>query len=240
MASTAIPKKPLSAQVWMPIMFATVGTSYLLSKTVQAEAARGNLQEPRTQMEVPPTIHDATDKKVIIGLGSRQVSFLKISVYVMAMYARPKDVTMLEKANLWTNASTAMSDVDQAQKMLSHPIDISIRIVPTRPTGAAHLRDGFTRSLLQLMREQAKDLSEDDERHILEAIQDFKAKFPKAKVNKGDEFIFTRTAKGSLQIEFQGEDIGTVDSQWLADNFVMGYVKLDIVKNVLDEAPLHK
>jgi hypothetical protein len=75
--------------------------------------------------------------------------------------------------------------------------------VPTRPTGAAHLRDGFTRSLLQLMREQAKDLSEDDERHILEAIQDFKAKFPKAKVNKGDEFIFTRTAKGSLQIEFQ-------------------------------------
>lgn len=112
----------------MPIMFATVGTSYLLSKTVQAEAARGNLQEPRTQMEVPPTIHDATDKKVIIGLGSRQVSFLKISVYVMAMYARPKDVTMLEKANLWTNASTAMSDVDQAQKMLSHPIDISIRI----------------------------------------------------------------------------------------------------------------
>jgi Chalcone isomerase like len=53
------------------------------------------------------------------------------------------------------------------------------------------------------MREQAKDLSEDDERHILEAIQDFKAKFPKTKVNKGDEFIFTRTAKGGLQIEFQ-------------------------------------
>jgi Chalcone isomerase like len=109
-------------------MFATVGTSYLLSKTVRAEAARGNLQEPRTQMEVPLTIHDATDKKVIIGLGSRQVSFLKINVYVMAMYARPKDVTMLEKATLWTNARTAMSDVDQAQKMLSHPIDISIRI----------------------------------------------------------------------------------------------------------------
>ncbi|KAI8582197.1 hypothetical protein K450DRAFT_227872 [Umbelopsis ramanniana AG] len=53
------------------------------------------------------------------------------------------------------------------------------------------------------MREQAKDLSEDDERRILEAIQDFKAKFPKTKVNKGDEFIFTRTAKGGLQIEFQ-------------------------------------
>jgi hypothetical protein len=38
----------------------------------------------------------------------------------------------------------------------------------------------------------------------------------------------------------QGEDIGTVDSQWLADNFVMGYVKLDIVKNVMEEALLHE
>jgi hypothetical protein len=65
------------------------------------------------------------------------------------------------------------------------------------------LRDGFTRSLLQIMREQTKDLTEDDERQILEAIADFKAKFPKSKVNKGDEFIFTRTADGGLKIEFQ-------------------------------------
>ncbi|KAH8554581.1 chalcone-flavanone isomerase-domain-containing protein [Umbelopsis sp. PMI_123] len=214
MTSTAIPKRTTGAQVWIPIVFSAVGASYLLSSTVQAEAARANLQEPRTQMEVPLTIHDAMDKKIVIGLGSRQVSFLKINVYVMAMYVRPKDVTMLERANLWTNTRTAMSDIDHAKKLLSYPIDISIRIVPTRPTGAAHLRDGFTRSLLQLLHEQSKDLSEDDERQILEAIQDFKSKFPKSK----------------------GEDLGTVKSKWLSDNFVIGYVKLDIVKNVKEEA----
>jgi hypothetical protein len=79
-------------------------------------------------MEFPLTIHDSTDKKVIIGLGSRQVSFLKINVYVMGMYVRPKDAKLLEKANLWTDTATAMSDIDQAQKMLGHPIDICIRI----------------------------------------------------------------------------------------------------------------
>jgi hypothetical protein len=34
----------------------------------------------------------------------------------------------------------------------------------------------------------------------------------------------------------QGEDLGTVKSKWLSDNFVIGYVKLDIVKNVKEEA----
>jgi hypothetical protein len=107
------------------------------------------------------------------------------------------------------------------------------------------------------MREQSKDLTEDDERQILEAIADFKAKFPKSKVNKGDEFIFTRTADGGLKIEFQviycvhnrhtkntrltkfiraqGEDLGTVENKWLGDNFVVGYVKLGIVKNVKED-----
>lgn len=84
------------------------------------------------------------------------------------------------------------------------------------------------------MRDHSKELTEDDERQILEGIQDFKAKFPSTKVNKGDEFIFTRTANGGLKIEFQGKELGTVKNRWVADNFVVGYVKLGIVKNVLE------
>ena len=111
------------------MILTSLGTSFLLSTAVQAEAARtASIQEPRTHMEFPLTIHDSTDKKIIIGLGSRQVSFLKINVYVMGMYVRPKDAKLLEKANLWTDTVTAMSDIDQAQKMLGHPIDICIRI----------------------------------------------------------------------------------------------------------------
>jgi len=240
MASTAIVKRCLGAKAWMPVILTTVGASFLLSNAVEAEAAiTEGIQEPRTLMEFPLSIHDSTDKKVIIGLGSRQVSFLKINVYVMGMYVRPKDAKMLEMASIWTDTSTAMSDLDHAHQMLGQPIDICIRIVPTRPTGAQHLRDGFTRSLLQIMREESKNLTEDDERQILEAIQDFKAKFPKSKVNKGDEFIFTRTAEGGLKIEFQGEDLGTVNNKWLSDNFVVGYVKLGIVKNVMVDVSAH-
>ncbi|KAM3586820.1 Altered inheritance of mitochondria protein 18 mitochondrial [Umbelopsis sp. WA50703] len=216
-----------------------MGTSFLLSNVVQTEAATSEtIEEPMTHMQFPLTIHNGTDQKVILGLGSRQVSFLKLNVYVMGMYVSPKDARVLRKAGIWTDAQAAMDSMDQAQQMLKQPIDIAIRIVPTRATGAQHLRDGFTRSLLQLMHDHSKDLTEEDERQIIEGIQDFKAKFPSSKVNKGDEFIFTRTATGGLKIEFRGKELGIVSNRWVADNFVVGYVKLGIVKNVLENAYL--
>ncbi|KAJ2962147.1 hypothetical protein NQZ79_g2613 [Umbelopsis isabellina] len=237
LTSTTTVKTNTGSTAWMAsVAIAAVGTSFLLSSAVQAEAARSEtIEEPMTNMQFPLTIHNGTDQKVILGLGSRQVSFLKMNVYVMGMYISVKDARVLRKAGIWTDAQAAMDSMDHAQQMLKQPIDIAIRIVPTRATGGQHLRDGFTRSLLQLMRDHSKELTEDDERQILEGIQDFKAKFPSTKVNKGDEFIFTRTANGGLKIEFRGKELGTVKNRWVADNFVVGYVKLGIVKNVLED-----
>lgn len=115
---------------WMaPAAIAAVGASFLLSNAVQAEAARSEtIEEPMTNMQFPLTIHNGTDQKVILGLGSRQVSFLKMNVYVMGMYISVKDARILRKAGIWTDAQAAMDTMDHAQQMLKQPIDIAIRI----------------------------------------------------------------------------------------------------------------
>lgn len=86
------------------------------------------------------------------------------------------------------------------------------------------MRDGFTRSLLQRMRDQSAEMTEDEEREIMQAIQAFKSYFPSAKVKKDTEFVFTKTRDGMLKMEFEGKEMGTVKNKWLAKNFVMGYL----------------
>lgn len=66
-----------------------------------------------------------------------------------------------------------------------------------------HLRDGFTRSLLQRMRDQSQDMSEEEERQVMKAIQEFKSQFPLSNVKKGTEFVFTKTRDGGLKMEYE-------------------------------------
>lgn len=66
-----------------------------------------------------------------------------------------------------------------------------------------HLRDGFTRSLLQRMRDQSHDMSEEKEREVMKAIQEFKSQFPLSNVKKGTEFVFTKTRDGGLKMEYE-------------------------------------
>lgn len=66
-----------------------------------------------------------------------------------------------------------------------------------------HLRDGFTRSLLQRMRDQSHDMSEEEERQVMKAIQEFKSQFPLSNVKKGTEFVFTKTRDGALKMEYE-------------------------------------
>lgn len=85
-----------------------------------------------------------------------------------------------------------------------NPLVIHLSIqVPVRATNTQHLRDGFTRFLLQRMRDQSEHMSEEEEREIMKAIQEFKSNFPAAKVKKDTEFVFTKTRDGGLKIEFE-------------------------------------
>lgn len=73
--------------------------------------------------------------------------------------------------------------------------------MPARGTNTQHLRDGFLRLLMQRMKEQ--DLTEEEEKKILEGIQDFKKNFVSMKVKKDTEFVFTKTSQGGLKMIYE-------------------------------------
>ena len=66
------------------------------------------------------------------------------------------------------------------------------------------------------MRDQ--DLTEDQEREIMKAIQDFKTAFHSGKVKKGAEFVFTKTHDGHLKMEHE---------VWMSLPRLDGYTHID-------------
>ncbi|KAI8344232.1 chalcone isomerase [Chlamydoabsidia padenii] len=194
--------------------------------------------DPDTHLVFPFYLTTNSDWKRLIGLGARQVSFLNINVYVLGMYMKSEDIHQLQLDPKWKHFDKAdfLAKEDLALSLLNQPVDVSIRIVPVRNTNTQHLRDGFTRSLLQRMRQQSKTMTEDEEKEILDAIRDFKTKFVNAKVKKDTEFVFTKTKEGTFKMEYLGKDLGTVNNKWLAVNFIMTYLNPDIPAS---EAALH-
>ncbi|KAF7730538.1 hypothetical protein EC973_001919 [Apophysomyces ossiformis] len=218
----------------MALGSATVGLAAMYftcdQKIVYAEAANtgyaGTVEEPETKISFPVYLNVHSEWKRLIGLGVRQVSFLNINVYVVGLYMRDQDMEKLRALEGWKNfdKSEFLGNEELATGLLEQPYDITVRVVPNRATNTQHLRDGFTRSLLTRMREQSKDLTEEQEAEILDGIRDFKSRFASANVKKDTEFIFTKTKEGGLRMEFEGKDLGTVQCKWLAINFVMGYL----------------
>lgn len=85
-------------------------------------------------------------------------------------------------------------------KEADHLLKLSY-IVPCRVTNTQHLRDGFIRLLMHRMKEQS--FSEEKEREILGAIQEFKSNFVSMKVKKDTEFVFTKTKEGGLKMVYE-------------------------------------
>ncbi|KAG0173484.1 hypothetical protein DFQ28_007117 [Apophysomyces sp. BC1034] len=200
-------------------------------KHVFAEAATtayaGTVEEPETKIAFPVYLNVDSEWKRLVGLGARQVSFLNINVYVVGLYMRNQDMETLRTLDGWKvnfDKAEFLEKEELASALLEQPYDISLRVVPNRATNTQHLRDGFTRSLLTRMREQSKDLTEEEEAEIIDGIRDFKSRFTSANVKKDTEFVFTKTKEGGLKMEFEGKDLGTVNCKWLAINFVMGYL----------------
>ncbi|KAI7872599.1 chalcone-flavanone isomerase-domain-containing protein [Spinellus fusiger] len=182
--------------------------------------------DPSTQLTFPIFLHHGKEWKKLIGMGARQVSFLNINVYVLGLYMYSEDIQALNNVQGWDTFDKAsfLEQETLALKLLQQPFDISIRIVPVRATNTQHLRDGFTRSLLQRFREQSKGMTEEEEKAILQGIKEFKGNFSNANVKKDTEFIFTKTKQGHLKMEFEGKDMGTVKNTWIAIQFMMGYL----------------
>ena len=139
----------------------------------------------------------------MIGLGPRTVTFININVYVLGLYMRSEDIGELKKLEGWKNfdKSKFLEDDTLAEELLDQPYDISIRLVPARSTNTQHLRDGFLRLFMSRLKDQS--LTEDEERDIMGAIQEFKKNFINMKVKKDTEFIFTKTKDGSFNMSYE-------------------------------------
>ncbi|KAK3197737.1 hypothetical protein GRF29_216g1162661, partial [Pseudopithomyces chartarum] len=155
----------------------------------------------------------------LLGLGIRKVSFLRVQVYVVGLYVRTSDLHILQNHLINTVNPTASAlipgEKEDLRKALLDPekstqiwdavlslkgvegIDMAFRVVPTRGTDFAHLRDGWMRGIAsrtdevrkrqaELLRQQAtankqislpKPVSDDEfsDEAFGAAMKDFKA-----------------------------------------------------------------
>ena len=115
---------------------------------------------------------------------------------------------------------------------LKHRADHVPPQVPTRNTSYAHLRDGFTRALtVRVQLAKTRDaLSPETEFVIQSPLRKLKSLFPNSAVSKGTPLDILLTAptgdkKRPRTLVFR--DLGAVESDWVAEQFVLAYFEGD-------------
>ncbi|KAI9692308.1 MAG: Altered inheritance of mitochondria protein 18 mitochondrial [Bathelium mastoideum] len=213
------------------------------------------------QNQIAGTTNVTDDEYTLVGLGIRTVSFLSIQVYVLGMYVRTTDIGTLQSAMIRQvdPVATALvpSEKDQLRQKLLDPeggrvaweqllrdngIRTAFRIVPTRNTDFAHLRDGWVRGVTARTQEATKrgDLSYEDEQFGT-SMRDFKTIFGgKGKAPKGSVLLLTRDERGKLGALYQEKEgkgvyqtMGVVNDERIGRLVWMGYLA---GKNVSSES----
>jgi hypothetical protein len=104
--------------------------------------------------------------------------------------------------------------------------------VPTRNTSYSHLRDGFVRALtarVQLARSR-QTLSPETELFLQSPLRKLKSIFPSTAVAKGyplDVHLTAPTGDLTRPRSLVFMDLGSVESDWVAEEFVLAYFEGD-------------
>lgn len=230
------------------------GTSYVpyFPKTIMLPGASG------------PEGIESEAEYTLLGLGIRKVSFLRVQVYVVGLYVRTSSLHILQNQLINTVNPIASAlipgEKEDLRKALQDPeksgqiwdailsregtegIEMAWRVVPTRGTDFAHLRDGWMRGIASrtdevrrkqadLLRQQATEQKQvslpkpvddgefSDESFGL-AMKDFKGMFQgRGKAPKGSVLILARDSRGALTAYYQptiktnkGEKMGEMAS----------------------------
>ncbi|KAG0299975.1 hypothetical protein BGZ97_003456 [Linnemannia gamsii] len=222
---------------WRPWMMASIATAGVLSwqlsqSLVEAEsqARPATVIDEDSKVEFPTIIpsEDGSPAR-LLGLGVRKITFLKVQVYVVGLYAKASDLDdhnsrfrALPEVQKFQRTDTVSSDT-AFRAIVQNPIELVLRIVPVRNTNGPHLRDGFTRNLTQAAKHQKLDDIENEE--AMKGIIEFKNLFPKGKINAGQAMLFRKSPDGSMSIELDGEVLGTTRNTWLIESFFLGYLQ---------------
>jgi hypothetical protein len=135
------------------------GTSYIpyFPKTIQVPTSTA-------PEEVP-----SSSEYQLLGLGIRKVSFLRVQVYVLGLYVKTSDLSILQNhlINTVNPAASALipSEKEELRRALLDPerseeiwdailkkkgtegVNMAIRVVPVRGTDFKHLQDGWMRGV---------------------------------------------------------------------------------------------
>lgn len=173
---------------------------------------------------------DGTEEYTLLGLGIRTVSFLSIQVYVLGMYVRTSDLDKLqaafvrhvnplgsslipsEKESLRKDLMSADKSLEIWDQVLKETgVRSAVRIVPTRGTDFAHLRDGWVTGITNRTREASRiteGKSEWDEPSFGNSVGVMKQLLTgKGKAPKGSTVLLTRNERGVMHVIFEPERV---------------------------------
>lgn len=190
----------------------------------------------------------------LVGLGIRTVSFLGIEVYVVGMYVATEDMDLLEKHMIRRidNVATTLvpSEREKLRALLLDPekseetwsevlkeskVRSIIRVVPTRDTDFAHMRDAWVR---HLGARSKKDPDFADE-SFGKSVADFKALWRVGKsVPKGKELLLSRDHDGKFVAWYDDGKTGAIRLGEVKDERVSRGLWLNYLggKNVASES----
>lgn len=194
-----------------------------------------------------------TSEYTLIGLGIRTVSFLSIQVYVMGLYVQTSSLAALQsklikKVNPAASSlipgekdtlRTKLLDPEQSYQVWDEvlreslgEVNSAFRIVPTRGTDFAHLRDGWVRGITARSQDAGRrgDMEFSDE-SFATAMKSFTTLLGgKGKAPKGSSVILTRDISGKLGVIYQEkittepEQFGTLNDERIARLIWLNYL----------------
>lgn len=166
------------------------------------------------------------EEYTLLGLGIRTVSFLSIQVYVLGYYVRTADLPALqaefvkhvnplgtslipqEKDSLKEQLLDAQKSMEIWSKVLTNAgARSAVRIIPTRGTDFAHLRDGWVRGITARTQDAQKQGSNEyDDEAFGAAVREFKTIFGgRGKAPKGSTVVLMRNEHGVLSAVYEHE-----------------------------------
>lgn len=238
-----------------------------LPSSSSSDPAANVVAAPNTQANPGNVLNE--EEYTLLGQGIRTVSIFSIQVYVMGLYIRTKDISTLQSHLIHlinAQASTLVpSEKDELRRRLLDPtesteiwekllrttnVKSAWRIVPTRNTDFAHLRDGWITGIKRGTQEAAAVLrakasgpaeTEYENESFGDAVKNFKDMFTGGgRAPKGSVVMLVRDGAGALDIMFQEgsktqglEKMGRMEDARISRLVWMGYLA---GKNVSSEA----
>ncbi|KAH7927360.1 hypothetical protein BV22DRAFT_1111102 [Leucogyrophana mollusca] len=168
----------------------------------------------------------------LVGVGVRTVSFLGIKVYSVGFYA--------DLANPKLNIPVTATPDEKIDYIVRNTACV-LRIVPTRNTSYSHLRDGFMRALMARMQLSLKrgSITQAEEAEAQSPLRKLKSMFPTTALTKGtplDILLTEPTGDPDRPRSLIIRDMGCVENDWVATEFVLAYFEGDGISPPLKKA----